>query len=157
MITIEQLYKVYGDTVACDIPSLQIGVGERIGLVGNNGAGKTTLLSLMLDLIQADRGHVRIRHSEIHQDESWKKYTAAYLDEHFLIDYLTPDEYFDFIGKIRGIPKEVLQDRLDQLDTFFANQIRGKKKYIRDLSKGNMKKVGIGSTIISEPDLLFAR
>jgi ABC-2 type transport system ATP-binding protein len=60
MITVENLKKQFGETVACDIPSLTINDGEIMGLVGNNGAGKTTLFRQILDLLKPDEGSVSI-------------------------------------------------------------------------------------------------
>ena len=93
-ITINQLKKAYGSKVVLDIEQYTIHSGEIIGLVGNNGAGKTTLFRLMLDLLKADEGSVRIGEIEVSSSEQWKEITGAYLDESFLIDYLTPEEYF---------------------------------------------------------------
>ena len=59
-IQLQQLSKSFGEKVAVDIPQLEIGDGEIIGLVGNNGAGKTTLFRLMLDLLRADSGPLRL-------------------------------------------------------------------------------------------------
>ncbi len=155
MIEINDLFKKYGDTVATDIPQLSVAMGEHIGLVGNNGAGKTTLISLMLDLIQADRGSIEVLGHSITQSEEWKQDVSAFLDETFIIDYLTPDEYFKFISKIRGISENEMKQRLDQLESLFNGQVVGVKKYIRDLSKGNKKKVGIAAALLASPRLLY--
>ncbi len=155
MIEIRELYKKYGSTVATDIPSLSIQAGERIGLVGNNGAGKTTLISLLLDLIKADSGTVEVLTHTITASEQWKNDVSAFLDETFVIDYLTPDEYFRFIAKVRSIDIADMETRLSRLEKFFNGQIRGQKKYIRDLSKGNKKKVGIAGALIANPRILY--
>ena len=99
-IILEKLKKCYGSHVALDIDQYTLTGGEIVGLVGNNGAGKTTLFRLMLDLLKADEGHVCIGDIEVSRSEEWKEFTGAYLDESFLIDYLTPEEYFHFIGKM---------------------------------------------------------
>ena len=105
-ITIDQLKKVYGTKVALDIDHYTIRHGEIIGLVGNNGAGKTTLFRLMLDLLKADNGFVRIGETEVSSSEAWKETTGAYLDESFLIDYLTPEEYFYFVGRMCNLNRQ---------------------------------------------------
>ena len=155
MIEIHDLYKQYGTTVAADIPELTVSTGQRIGLVGNNGAGKTTLISLMLDLIKADRGSVRIFDEDIATSENWKNHVSSFLDETFVIDYLTADEYLAFIAKVRQIPPGEMEERLKPLDPFFNGQIRGHKKYIRDLSKGNKKKAGIAGALMAHPRVLI--
>lgn len=155
MIEITDLLKKYDDTVATAIDHLTISAGEHVGLVGNNGAGKTTMISLMLDLIAADKGNVQINGMDVQRSDQWKEITSAYLDESFVIDYLTPDEYFKFISRIRGISTSDMEDRLGPFQSFFNDQIRGQKKYIRDLSKGNKKKVGIAAALLASPQLLY--
>ena len=105
MILIHDLKKTYGSKVAVDIPEYTIAEGEILGLVGNNGAGKTTLFRLMLDLLKADSGNVTINDIDVSRSDSWKNFTGAYLDESFLIDYLTPEEYFCFVGNMCGFHK----------------------------------------------------
>ena len=155
MISILKLNKKYGSTIATDIPELEITAGEHIGLVGNNGAGKTTLISLMLDLIKADEGSVLFDNQDVSRSEEWKYQIAAFLDETFIIDYLSPDEYFNFIARVRGIEQTDLDHRLSTFEQFFNGQILGQKKYIRDLSKGNKKKVGIAGALIANPRMLY--
>ena len=155
MIRIEQLIKQYGDTIVLNVPEMDIPKGQMFGLVGNNGAGKTTLFSLLLDLIQATKGTVTIDDISVHTSEDWKKKTAAFLDDSFLIGYLTPEEYFYFIGELRGVSKEEVDELLTGYTDFFNDEILNKNKYIRDLSKGNQKKVGVVATFIGEPELLI--
>ena len=153
MIKIENLKKKFGETVACDIPSLSIADGEILGLVGNNGAGKTTLFRLMLDLLKADEGHVELNGFNPTESEDWKAATGAYLDEGFLIDYLTPEEYFQFLGKITGITD--MDERLQRYERLTTGEIFGQKKLIRNLSAGNKQKVGIIAALIAEPQLVI--
>lgn len=149
MIDIHSLSKTYGEQTVLDIDQLHIPAGQTFGLVGNNGAGKTTLFSLMLDLIPPSSGRVTNNNTVVQKSEAWKPYTAAFLDESFLIGYLTPEEYFAFIGGLRGMKKEAVTDALKAYADFFHGEVLGQKKYIRDLSKGNQKKVGIVGTLLS--------
>lgn len=105
MIAIDRLRKNFGEKVAVDIEHYEINQGDMLGLVGNNGAGKTTLFRLMLDLLKADNGKVAINDIDVSQSEDWKSFTGAFIDDGFLIDYLTPEEYFYFIGKMVRIKK----------------------------------------------------
>ncbi|MBS9766757.1 MAG: ABC transporter ATP-binding protein [Flavobacteriaceae bacterium] len=155
MIIIEQLVKSYGDNVVLDIPSLEIKKGETFGLVGNNGAGKTTLFSLLLDLIQANRGFVKIDDIQVDKSEDWKPKVSAFIDENFLIGYLTPEEYFYFLGELRTMNKEQVDEFVQGFEDFFNGEILNGKKYIRDLSKGNQKKVGIVGALIGKPQLII--
>jgi len=154
MIQIINLQKAYGGTTVLDIPELKIESGEVFGLVGNNGAGKTTLFSLILDLIRASKGKVVINEIPVAKSEEWKAITGAYIDESFTIGYLTPDEYFNFIGELRGMNANDISGFLSNFTEFFNDEILGKKKFIRDLSKGNQKKVGVVGALMGNPELV---
>ncbi len=154
MIQITNLQKAYGGTTVLDITDLKIERGEIFGLVGNNGAGKTTMFSLILDLIRATRGRVFISDIQVAKSEEWKAITGAYIDESFTIGYLTPDEYFNFIGELRGMNANDISGFLANFNEFFNDEILGKKKFIRDLSKGNQKKVGVVGAFMGNPELV---
>lgn len=151
MITISNLKKQFGETCACDIPSFTINNGDILGLVGNNGAGKTTLFRLLLDLLKADDGSVLIDDVNPAESEAWKQHVGAYIDEGFLIDFLTPEEYFAFLGKISGIKQSEVDERLQQFERFANGEVFGQKKLIRNLSAGNKMKVGIISALFRQP------
>ena len=154
MINIQNLSKHYGESTVLNVPQLSIDKGEHLGLVGNNGAGKTTLFSLVLDLIQPTTGKVEINSVDVAKSEEWKAQCSAFIDDHFLIDYLTPEEYFQFIAQLRKVDKEKLATFLDQFAGFFNDEILDQKKYIRDFSKGNQKKIGIAAAFIGDPTLV---
>lgn len=155
MIQINNLVKVYNGVTVLNISNLEIKKGESFGLVGNNGAGKTTLFSLLLDLIEPTRGYVKSNGIQVNESEAWKPFTAAFLDETFLIGYLTPEEYFYFIGELRGQNKADVDALLKKHEEFFNGEILNKRKYLRDLSKGNQKKVGIIATLIGNPEVII--
>ena len=155
MIEIKNLTKIYAGVTVVDIPELHIQKGETIGLVGNNGAGKTTLFRMILDLIRPESGEVLSNGKNVMHDETWKNYTASYLDEGFLIDYLTPEEYFYFIGSLHNENKIYVDEKLATLTDFFNGEILQKGKYIRDLSKGNQCKVGVAACLLQNPELLM--
>ena len=167
-IQIENLKKSFGEKVAVDIEQYEIRDGEMLGLVGNNGAGKSTLFRLMLDLVKADGGRVLMHPSEeeqsqgiaqgsvdVAQTEDWKDWTGAFVDESFLIDYLTPDEYFQFIGRISGRKQEEVDTFLQDFEQFMAGEVAGQKKLIRNLSAGNKQKVGIVGAMLLQPKVLI--
>ena len=104
-IKIEKLKKIYGQNTVIDIPELTLHKGELVGLVGNNGAGKTTLMRLILDLIRANEGQVLSNGSAVNECFEWKKYTGSFVDKSFLIDYYTPEEFFNFVASAYNICK----------------------------------------------------
>ena len=155
MIEINKLSKVYQGTTILSVPHLHIRTGERVGLVGNNGAGKTTLFRLLLDLIKASSGSVNINGQSVHQTTDWKNFTGSYLDERFLLGYLSPEEYFLFVGQLHALNEAKVKERLTPLSVMFNDEILGKRKYIRALSKGNQKKVGIAAALMVDPKVII--
>ena len=155
MISVQNLTKKYGESVVLNIENLEIPKGQSFGLVGNNGAGKTTFFSLMLDLIQPTTGHIGNNGVQVDSSEAWKPFTSAFIDETFLIGYLTPEEYFYFIGELRGRNKADVDNLLAGFEDFFHDEILGQKKYLRDLSKGNQKKAGIVASFIGDPEVII--
>ncbi|MDF2159029.1 ABC transporter ATP-binding protein [Algoriphagus sp. CAU 1675] len=155
MITVKNLKKQYKENVVLDVEELFIPGSQCFGLVGNNGAGKTTLFRIILDLVRATSGYVEINGVEVSKSEEWKASTGAYLDEHMLLGYLTPDEYFQTLRKIYGMSESDLKLHLDKFVELFNEEVLGKKKYIRDLSKGNLKKVGIAAAMMGKPEVVL--
>ena len=154
-IIIENLRKNFGEKTAVNINQFEIPSGQILGLVGNNGAGKSTLFRLMLDLIKADEGCVLMGSTDVSQTEEWKSWTGAFVDESFLIDYLTPDEYFQFVARISGTPDEEYQSFLARFEHFMAGELMGQNKLIRNLSAGNKQKVGIVAGMLLRPKVLI--
>ena len=155
MLTISNLTKSFGTKVAVNIADYVIPQGTMLGLVGNNGAGKTTLFRLILDLLKADEGSVHIGDIDVAKSEEWKQHTGAFIDDSFLIDYLTPEEYFYFLGRVFGLKKEEVDEHLTPFARFMNGEVLGQKKLIRDFSRGNKQKIGIIGAMLHRPSLLI--
>lgn len=155
MIQTTKLSKAYAGNTVLKIENLDIPKGQSFGLVGNNGAGKTTYFSLLLDLIQPTTGHIKNNGVLVHESEDWKPFTSSFIDESFLIGYLTAEEYFYFIGELRGQNKADVDALVAQFSDFFHGEILNQKKYLRDLSKGNQKKAGIVAALIGNPEVII--
>ena len=155
MIITSSLSKSYNGNQVLHIANLDIPKGQSFGLVGNNGAGKTTYFSLLLDLIKPTTGHITSNNVRVDESEAWKPYTSAFIDESFLIGYLTAEEYFYFVGELRGQNKADVDTLVGQFEDFFHGEILKQKKYLRDLSKGNQKKVGIVAALIGNPEVVI--
>ncbi len=155
MIKAENLLKKFGNTIAVDIPELSIENGDIWGLVGNNGAGKTTFLRLMVDLLKSDRGQILSKSIPVYQSEHWKNYTGTFIDNNFLIEFLTPKEYFEFIAKIYDLEKNEYYERLQGYNHFLNSEISETSKYIRQLSSGEKHKVGVIGALLPDPEVLI--
>jgi ABC-2 type transport system ATP-binding protein len=155
MITIDSISKKYGKAEVLNVAKIEIPKGQSFGLVGNNGAGKTTLFNILLDLIRPTTGTVTSNNIVVSESETWKNFTGSFIDESFLIGYLTPEEYFDFIGDLRGMNSADVAKFLLPFSDFFNDEIIGKKKYLRDLSKGNQKKAGIVAALMGNPEVVI--
>ena len=155
MIEVKELTKRYGSVTVLDIPELTIEKGQSFGLVGNNGAGKTTFFRLLLDLIRSTTGTITSKEIDVTKSTDWKYYTGSYLDQAFLIDFLTPEEYFEFINSVHGLTKGDLNDFYARFEEFFNGEVLGKRKYIRDLSQGNRQKVGISAALMAQPEIVI--
>jgi len=155
MIKIERLKKVYKEVKALDIEFLEIYKTQCFGLVGNNGAGKTTLFRILLDLVRTTEGRVLLEGEDVSKTENWKTRVGAYLDEHMLLSFLTPDEYFECLRIIYNLSQQDLFQHLEKFRDFFNDEILGKRKYIRDLSKGNLKKIGIAAALFGHPEIVL--
>ena len=155
MISVESLSKKYGGLNVLDLHQLTIPKGEIFGLIGNNGAGKTTFFSLLLDLIESTSGTVLINEINVQKSEAWKPFTSAFIDESYLIGYLTVEEYYHFIGALRGMTKEEVDAFVVPFEPFFNSEVLNQKKYLRDFSKGNQKKAGIIGALIGHPELVI--
>ena len=155
MITIDTITKKYGKTEVLNIASIEIPTGQSFGLVGNNGAGKTTLFNILLDLIRPTTGGVTSNNIVVSKSEAWKNFTGSFIDESFLIGYLTAEEYFQFVGDLRGMNVAEVTAFIGEFEDFFNDEIIGKKKYLRDLSKGNQKKAGIVAALMGNPEVVI--
>jgi len=155
MISVKNITKKYNGTQVLNIPELEISKGQSFGLVGNNGAGKTTFFNLLLDLIRPTTGKITNKNIVVNKSEEWKTFTSSFIDESFLIGYLTPEEYFYFIGELRGQNKADIDTFLEQFTEIFNDEILEKQKYLRDLSKGNQKKAGLIAALIGNPEVII--
>ena len=154
MIKAYLLSKEYRGEKVLNLSELEIPKGELFGLIGNNGAGKTTFFSLLLDLIEATSGTIEINNIMVHQSEAWKPFISAFIDESYLIGYLTVEEYFYFLGSLRGKTQVEVDSWIKAYEPFFNGEILNQKKYLRDFSKGNQKKVGIVGALIGQPEVI---
>ncbi|NNE46981.1 MAG: ABC transporter ATP-binding protein [Rhodothermales bacterium] len=154
-VEIPRLLKRFGSRVALDLGDLTISDGETFGLVGSNGAGKTTFLRLVLDLLRASDGSVSIDGHLASESMEWKSKTGSFLDRGFLIEFLTADEYFRFVGNSYGFSARESAEALKPYQAFYPDEVFGETRlYIREMSMGNAKKIGLIAAMFTAPRLL---
>jgi len=155
MIQVKQLLKKYDGGFTLSIDDLNIETGEIFGLVGNNGAGKTTFFRLILDLIKSTNGEIHSKGKNVAKTEDWKEYTGSYLDERFLIGFLRPLEYFEFIGSLYGVNESDIDVFMNKYVDFLGKNVVTNKELLWYQSRGNKTKVGILSALIGSPEIII--
>jgi ABC-2 type transport system ATP-binding protein len=155
-VNIEGVYKSYGTTVqALSGLSLTMFEGEILGLIGPNGAGKTTTIKILVGLLEADSGTVKVLGTDISKDHITYKAQLGYMPEApQLPDYLTCAEFLGYIGRIRSLPKEGLEARVHELLRGFDLTSKANET-IATLSKGMRAKLSYAAATIHNPKLLI--
>jgi len=139
LIRISNLIKIYNKNVVLQIENISISANEKIGIVGKNGSGKTTFLRLLLDLIPPDSGFVEVESENVVNSDIWKENVSAYLDNTFLIEFLTVKRYLKFLN-IDYLDHILVMKKFD-LEELIDSEIRA-------LSSGQKKKVGIVAALL---------
>lgn len=152
MLKVEHIKKCYGNLVAVDDLSFEVGDGEIFGLLGENGAGKTTTFRVILGLLEPNEGSVTLDNEKI--DYKVSERIGFVTEERSLLTKLSVQEMIEFYGTLKGMSKELIEERLNYwLDFFEISDYKFKK--IKELSKGNQQKIQFISSIINEPKLLI--
>lgn len=156
MIEIKDLTKAYGKNIALDNINLTIDNGSVYGLLGKNGAGKTTLINLLVDLFPVDRGTILINGKKNNAlDKDDKKNIGIVGEDLSLIEELSALEYLNFIGKIYGLPRNVLDKRIEDLFHNFFEDEKDLNKNISKYSTGMKKKIAFCAAVIHTPNILI--
>lgn len=152
MLKVCNVVKKYGNLVAVDDLSFEVGDGEIFGLLGLNGAGKTTTFRMILGLIDDYTGNITIDGEKINYKITDK--IGFLTEERSLLTKLTVSEQLIYYGVLKSLTLEEVDKRIDYwLERF--NILEYKNKKIKELSKGNQQKVQFISSIINEPKLLI--
>ncbi len=151
-ITVNQITKRFGETLAVDQLSFEVHPGEIFGLLGPNGAGKTTCIRMILDIFQPDSGTISVFDSAM-TDE--KKNRIGYLpEERGLYQDIPLDRCLTFLAALKGMPESASGPKLDEyLERFDLYDV--KKKKVKELSKGMQQKAQLISTLVHDPELVI--
>lgn len=153
-ISIKGLYKNYGETHALSGVELEIEPGQVFGILGPNGSGKTTLLRIICSILEPTAGYVRVDGLNAVEDPIGVKSIVGYVPETpTLYESLTPVEFLSFIGSIRKIEPEILEDRIRRFSEAFEIKDR-MDNFIGSLSFGTKQKVAIIAALIHDPQII---
>lgn len=155
MICVEHLTKRYGDFLAVQDLSFEIGEGHVYGFLGPNGAGKTTTMNIMAGYLSATEGTITIDGFDIFEESGEAKKRIGYLPEQPPL-YMneTPKEYLRFVGEAKGLRGEELKRQIASvLEQTGADVVQGKR--ISALSKGYRQRVGIAQALLGNPKVII--
>lgn len=155
-INVEDVTKIYTDgTEALNNVSLSIESGNFYGLIGVNGSGKTTLINILTGQIKPDSGEVTVLDlNAITEGDEIRAKVGILPEKESPLSFMTPSEYFSFIGDVRGIPRDKLSDKIsewaDRLELHDEMNSMNKQ-----LSRGQQQKVLFAGAFLHEPDIVF--
>jgi ABC-2 type transport system ATP-binding protein len=154
MIEVRELTKRYGDLVAVDRVSFTARKGEVVGFLGPNGAGKTTTMRIITGFLPATHGTVKVENFDIFDDSYEVRKRTGYLPENPPIYAdMTVTSYLQFVGRIKGIPRAELNDKIDRaVQRCGLTEVT--RRVLGHLSKGFRQRVGLAQAIIHEPSVL---
>ena len=155
MIRVEGLVKKFGSTTALRGISFTVHDGEIYGLLGPNGSGKSTTMKILVGILPPTSGRVVVNGIDVADDPIGVKRITGYVPETpVLYESLTPVELFNFVGSVRGVSKEILQERVDKLiKAFGIEEYLG--EMIGSLSFGTKQKVSLITALLHDPDVLI--
>jgi len=149
------LTKRYGDHLAADDISFHIEPGEAYGLLGPNGAGKTTTISMLVGLLKMDAGSVRIGDHDLATDPIAAKSLVGYVPQEIaLYPELTGRENLRYFGRLYGLPRRALNQRMDEVLEFVGLADRAGDR-VETYSGGMKRRLNIGVALLHEPKVLI--
>jgi len=155
MIDIQHLCKDFGTVKAVQDLTLHVPRGELFCFLGPNGAGKTTTLKILTGLIRPTSGAARINGLDIHHDPLKVKRLIGYIpDMPFMYDRLTTTEFFEFTGRLYGVPDSRIVSAGEELFSLFG-LLEQRGSLIKDLSHGMKQRLIYACTFMHDPEILF--
>jgi ABC-2 type transport system ATP-binding protein len=152
-LTVSQISKNFGTSVAVDQLSFTINKGEVVGFLGPNGAGKSTTMKMIVGFLQADKGSITLDGLSYEQDAVKYKKMIGYLPEsNALYEDMYVKEYLNFIAAGHELknPANRINEVIEQTGLGLMQT-----KKINQLSKGYKQRVGMAAAIIHAPILLL--
>lgn len=154
-IELNNLTKKFGDFTAVDDLSLNVKEGEIFGFLGPNGAGKSTTIRMLCTLAQPTSGSAKVAGFDLVKDSSQVREKIGLVAEKMIMyDKLTAAENLRFFGKLYAIPKEKLEERIDELLKLVDMQ-KWRDTQIEKFSTGMKQRINVIRALLPEPEILF--
>jgi len=154
-IVVDNLVKRFGDFVAVDHVSLEVGKGEVFGFLGPNGAGKSTTIRILCGLLSPTSGRASVDGFDVAQDPESIRRNIGYMSQKFsLYDDLTVEENINFFSGVYGVPRD-LRDERKAYVLKMAGLTERRDSMTRLLSGGWKQRLALGCAILHDPPILF--
>ena len=155
VIAIDRLSKIYDSNYVLKNISLSFEAGQIIGYIGPNGAGKSTTIKILTGIIGDFEGNVTVLGMDVRNDSLAIKQKIGYIPENAaLYDVLSPIEYLNFVGRLYGMEKEIIQKKSTELLQLFDLGSKMDER-MSGFSKGMRQKVLLISGLIHNPEIIF--
>lgn len=155
VLEITNLNKRFGERTVLQDLSLRVPEGAIYGFIGENGAGKTTTMKIILGLLAADGGEIRICGEKVGYGQTRTNRFVGYLpDVPEFYGYLTPREYLALCGGLAGVSSDTLRKRADELLELVGLSASTSRR-ISGFSRGMKQRLGIAQALIHRPKLLI--
>lgn len=154
ILEVNEVSKAFGNQVILDGVNFHVQEHSVFGFLGQNGAGKTTTMKIVLGLLQADRGIIKVNGEEITYGQTKTNRYIGYLpDVPEYYGYMRPIEYLSLCGEITGMKKNECKQKTDELLNLVGLEKANKK--ISGFSRGMKQRLGIAQALLNEPKLLI--
>jgi ABC-2 type transport system ATP-binding protein len=155
LLELKNVTKCYGKKLVVHDVNFSVRPGEVTGYLGPNGSGKSTTVKIIAGLLEATSGQVLVDGSDMRRDVIGFKRRRGYVpEEAVLYSYLSGFEYLQLVGRLRGMPERVIEQRVKDLLELFSI---GDHRYaaIATYSKGMKQRVLISAALLHDPDVLI--
>ncbi len=154
-IEMENLTKKFGDFTAVDNLSLEVKDNEIFGFLGPNGAGKSTTIRMLCTLSHPTSGSAKVSGYDLIKDSAKVREKIGLVAEKMIMyDKLTAAENLRFFGKLYALPKQKLEDRIDEL-LELVNMQEWKHTQINKFSTGMKQRINVIRALLPEPKIIF--
>ncbi len=155
MLEVRHLIKRYSGIPAVDDVSFVIRPGEILGYLGPNGAGKSTTVKMLTGLLEPTSGHIQFHGGDIRADlKAFQRRIGYVPEEPHLYPHLSGREYLQLVGRLRGLPRRVLEPKMDELLRLIGLW-EDRHSPLAAYSKGMRQKILLMAALLHDPELLI--